>query len=146
MLARFAAVLALSVCSWCAAQSTTTRIAMAPVTGAALATKEIELSHLIGEKLEAEMLAHKAQARYEALTKALRDDRNADKALDQHVLKHNPALAQSDAKIRMLEDHVEELKLQLGTENPRYKSAVVTLERSRAAFTEELTAARAKAR
>jgi capsular exopolysaccharide synthesis family protein len=110
-----------------------------------LGLKEMELSHLVGDKLEAELKAAKARSQYEAMFNNMQNG-NDPAVVDIMAYKNSPYLMRDEEMIKMLEDRVEEEKARYGEENPQYKADTVTLERKRKAFTENLNAARAKAR
>jgi polysaccharide biosynthesis transport protein len=107
--------------------------------------KEIELSKLVGERIEADFKAQKARNFYESMFNAMNNG-NDPALVDEIAYKATPYLMTQEATVKMYEDRVEEIKLLYGEENPRYKAELTTLERKRKAFTEDLNAARAKAR
>jgi capsular exopolysaccharide synthesis family protein len=107
--------------------------------------KEIELSRLISEKIEAEMKANKARGQYESMFTAMNNGQDPA-MVDIMANRNNPYLVQMLAQVQVYEDRVAELLALYGEANPQYKAMSETLERKRKAYTELLNAEKAKAR
>ena len=110
-----------------------------------LGIKEIELTRLVSEKIEAEMKANKARAQYESMLGALQNGQDPA-TVEMLAYRNNPFLMQLQNTLVQYEDHVEELKNRYGPENPQYTSMLATLERKRKSFIEQLNAGKAQAR
>jgi capsular exopolysaccharide synthesis family protein len=107
--------------------------------------KEIELSRLVSERIEAEMKATKARSNYEGMFNAMQNGQDPA-IIDMLAYKNSPFLMNEEFYIKAMQEEVEDMKVQFGEENPRYKAFRDKTERKKKAFDESLNSARAKAR
>jgi DNA repair exonuclease SbcCD ATPase subunit len=112
---------------------------------ARIGAKEIELSKLVGEQIDAQLKAAKAQAEYEAAAKAI--EQGQDPAgVDEYVRRTSPYLAAEEDQIRQLEVNAEALRGQVNEDNPKYTTMAKQLELRQAKVAQRREEATAKAR
>lgn len=113
--------------------------------GDRIATKEIELSRLIAEQIDAALRAQKAAAKQEAVTAAVQQDQPVP-GEDQAVRKQAPFLANEEQAIHQMDVEVSVSRDQLGPNNPKVLALEKRLELTRARFVKKQAAVREGAR
>jgi capsular exopolysaccharide synthesis family protein len=107
--------------------------------------KEMELSKLVGEQVEAQLMAGKAKASYDATDAAVRQGQDPP-LTDVYVQKLAPFLANDEYQLQQAELERDLVAETRGTENPNYKALASRCERMRANYQQKYDQARAKAK
>jgi hypothetical protein len=107
--------------------------------------KEMELSKLVGELVDAQLKAGKAKATYDATQAAVQQGQ--DPALTEvYVEKIAPFLANDRRQLQQMEGERDALAEQKGAGDPAYKIIASRCDRMRANYQQKYDAARAKAK
>jgi polysaccharide biosynthesis transport protein len=110
-----------------------------------IGAKEIELSKLVGEQIDAQVKAGKAQAEYQGIASTIQQGQDPA-GVDMMMQRNSPYLMSEEANLSELENQVEMTRQQFGEDNPKYKMAAKNLESRRAKYQARVDEARAKAR
>jgi hypothetical protein len=113
--------------------------------GGPIAAREIELSKLVGEQIEAATKSRNATAAYEAANAAVRDGEDPT-GLEEYIRRVAPNLDNADAQFQAMEVQAEVTRQQAGEENPGYKTLSKRLDAMRAANAKRHEDAKARAR
>ncbi|HEY7117450.1 MAG TPA: hypothetical protein VH475_12755, partial [Tepidisphaeraceae bacterium] len=95
--------------------------------------KEMELSKLISEQIDAQMKANKARAEYDATSSAIQQGQDPG-GVDMAVQHMFPYLMSEEWSLGDMQAEVEAAKEQYGDENPKYKSFLRRYEIKQAAY------------
>jgi uncharacterized protein involved in exopolysaccharide biosynthesis len=115
------------------------------VTGSRLNVKEMELSKIVQEQIEAQLDVGRCQEAYQALLDAKKNpDTDAD--LDLIAEKFAPYLNEDRHRLRELELDRDLVTAKLGADNEKSKELATRVEKTRASYQAQLQEAREKAR
>ncbi|MDB5319525.1 MAG: hypothetical protein JWN40_1156 [Phycisphaerales bacterium] len=110
--------------------------------GSRLGTKDLELSALVKEQIEAQLMLGRAQGTLKAVADAIQQGQDPP-GLDVVVQRAAPFLAQDQYTLRQLEIQRDLMADQYGPENAKYKALTRQAELLRAAYDTQLAEAKA---
>jgi succinoglycan biosynthesis transport protein ExoP len=113
--------------------------------GSRLGTKDVELTKLVQEQVEAQLMSGKAQGTLKAVTEAIQQGQDPPgmDVLIQHIA---PFLMNDQYNLRQMEIRRDLLADQYGPENAKYKAAVKECELMRSAYEAQLAETKANAK
>jgi capsular exopolysaccharide synthesis family protein len=110
-----------------------------------IGAKEIELSKLVQEQIDAQVKASKALAEYQGIKSAVEQGQDPG-GVDMMMQRNSPYLTNDEYQLNQFESDVEMTRQQYGEDNPKYKMAAKRLELMRSKYQAKSDEARAKAR
>lgn len=110
-----------------------------------IGAKEIELSKLVQEQIDAGIKAAKAQAEYQAVLEAVQQGQDPG-GVEMYVQRNSPYLLNDEQNVQQVDVEATLAKDQYGEDNPKYKALAKRLELMKAAYQKKYDAARATAR
>jgi uncharacterized protein involved in exopolysaccharide biosynthesis len=109
-----------------------------------IGVKDMELSKLLAEQVEAQLFASKAFSVYEATAEALREGRSVP-GLREAVIKSSPFLSQDAQQLHQTEQERDLALSQQGADDAKYKTLAKRADLMRAAYEKALDEARKRA-
>jgi capsular exopolysaccharide synthesis family protein len=113
--------------------------------GSRLGTKDVELSKLVQEQVEAQLILGKAQGTLKAVTEAIQQGQDPP-GLDVVIQHIAPFLTNDQYQLRQAEIQRDLMADQYGPENAKYKQVAKQCELMRAAYEAQLAEAKANAK
>jgi capsular exopolysaccharide synthesis family protein len=110
-----------------------------------IGVKEMELSKLVGEQVEAQLLAGKAEAAYQATASAIQQGQDPP-GIDKMMMMTNQMLMNDHAQIQAIQVELLVMADSSGVDNPRYKSLSKRLDIMKKNYQQANDEARAKAK
>jgi succinoglycan biosynthesis transport protein ExoP len=110
-----------------------------------MSIKDLELSKLVAEQIDAAVKANKALGEQESISTAIRNGEDPA-GVEVLVQRLSPYLASDEAQLQQIDVEAKLVKTQFGEDNPKYKSIAQRLELMQTNYQKKLEEARAKAR